>query len=53
MNPITEGESSLAYLIWDYNFHIEYHLVQLLEGYVIESRMEQCLELLLKPFINK
>jgi len=26
-------ESNLAYLIWDYTYHIEYHLNQIIDGY--------------------
>ncbi len=34
MNRPVEGSlSSLAYLIWDYIFHLEHHLTQLLPGY--------------------
>lgn len=31
--PIEGSLSSLAYLIWDYIFHLEHHLIQLLPGY--------------------
>jgi len=31
---LEEGsESSLSYLIWDYIYHMEYHLKQVIEGY--------------------
>lgn len=34
MNKITEGEaSSLSYLIWDYTFHLEHHLGQIIPVY--------------------
>lgn len=34
MNRPPEGQaSSLGYLVWDYIFHLEHHLVQLLPGY--------------------
>ena len=34
MNRPKEGEtSSLAYLIWDYLFHLEHHLAQILPNY--------------------
>lgn len=34
MNRIAEGQaSSLGYLVWDYLFHLEHHLVQLLPTY--------------------
>ena len=34
MNRLEEGEkSSLPYLIWDYLFHLEHHLVQILPNY--------------------
>lgn len=34
MRRIARGEAStLAYLIWDYIYHLEHHLVQLIEGY--------------------
>ena len=34
MNRPSEGSlSSLAYLIWDYIFHLEHHLTQLIPGY--------------------
>ena len=35
MNLLKEGEvTSLSYLIWDYIFHLEHHLSQIIEGYV-------------------
>jgi len=35
MQPLPEGEaSSLSYLIWDYIYHIEYHLKQIIPNYV-------------------
>jgi hypothetical protein len=35
MNLLSEGElTSLSYLIWDYLFHLEHHLAQLIPGYV-------------------
>ena len=35
MNRPKEGESiSLAYLIWDYLFHLEHHLAQILPNYI-------------------
>ncbi len=34
MNLLQEGEStSLSYLVWDYLFHIEYHLNQIIPNY--------------------
>ncbi len=34
MNRLQEGETStLSYLIWDYLFHLEHHLVQILPQY--------------------
>lgn len=34
MNRIPEGQaSSLGYLVWDYLFHLEHHLVQILPDY--------------------
>lgn len=34
MNKIPEGEeSSLSYLVWDYTFHLEHHLSQIIYGY--------------------
>lgn len=34
MNPIDEGtQSSLSYLIWDYLFHLEHHLAQVIPNY--------------------
>lgn len=38
MNRPEEGEpSSLSYLIWDYIFHLEHHLGQILESYKLIS----------------
>jgi len=35
MLPLQKGESSsLAYLVWDYLYHLEHHLAQLIDGYV-------------------
>ncbi len=31
--PAKGAPSSLAYLIWDYLFHIEYHLAQIIPDY--------------------
>ena len=34
MNPVKEGDSSsLQYLVWDYIFHLEHHLSQIISGY--------------------
>lgn len=34
MQLLSEGvEANLAYLIWDYTYHIEYHLNQIIESY--------------------
>lgn len=34
MNPIEKGEpSSMAYLFWDYLFHLEHHLIQIFPDY--------------------
>lgn len=34
MNKIPEGdESSLSYLVWDYTFHLEHHLAQIIPDY--------------------
>ncbi len=34
MNVLEEGETTtLSYLIWDYNFHIEHHLSQIISDY--------------------
>jgi len=30
-------ETNLAYLIWDYTYHIEYHLNQIIEGYEMSN----------------
>lgn len=38
MNLLQEGaETSLSYLIWDYIFHLEHHLGQIIDGYECEE----------------
>jgi len=34
MKPLRKGElTSLSYLIWDYIFHLEHHLAQIINNY--------------------
>ena len=43
MNPIEEGvPSSMAYLFWDYLFHLEHHLTQIFPEYkrILKSKEE-------------
>lgn len=38
MQLLPEGvEANLAYLIWDYTYHIEYHLQQIIDGYKVTN----------------
>jgi len=38
MQMLPEGEeANLAYLIWDYTYHIEYHLLQIIDGYEVTN----------------